>query len=172
MFYYLINRLPVVLGILIVALPFLSRNRIYRTATLFAALNAGVICILFFADIQNSDSDFIDTEAIAFFSVLTLPSLYFASLFLGATIIAQGTQKTTRPLRVVLAVIGGPLLCAYLTPLLFKIIATPLSGMRPSRFWGILKPEIGREFVALIISTAVSVLITIMITRRSERGNG
>lgn len=170
MFYYLLNRSPILFGILILILPLLSRNRTYRTATLFAALNAVAVSILFFADILSSKSGFIDTEAIAYFSVLMLPALYLTSLLLGATIIAHGTLKATEPLRAFLVVIGGAILCAYLTPLLFKAVIL-LDGISASRLRRVLRPEIGHETAALAISTAASALIIILIMRASKNRN-
>ncbi len=171
MFYYLVNRLPLVFGVLILVLPLLSRNRTYRTATSFAALNAGIVSILFFADILRSKSSLIDTEAIAYFSFLMLPALYLTSLLLGATIIAHGARNATKPLRAVLAVIGGAILCAYLTPLLFKVILTLLDGTPASRLRRVLRPENGHETAALAISTAASALIIILVMRASKNWN-
>jgi hypothetical protein len=171
MFYYVVNRLPFAFGVLILVLPFLSRNKTYRTATLFAALNAGIISILFFTDILSSEPSFIDTESIAYFSFLMLPALYLTSLLLGATIIAHGTLNATKLLRAVLVVMGGAILCAYLTPLLFKAFLSLLDGMPASRLIRILRPEIGHETVALAISTAASAVITILIMRASENRN-
>jgi len=168
MFYYFVNRLPLVFGVLILVLPFLSRNRTYRTATLFAALNAGIVSMLFFADILSLKSSFIDTEAIAYFSFFMLPALYLTSLLLGATIIARGALNATKPLRAVLVVIGGAILCAYLTPLLFKTILILLDSMSASRLRRILRPEISRETAALAISTAVSAFIIILTMRVSK----
>lgn len=168
MLHYLLNGLPIIFGILILVLPLLDRNRTYRTATLFAALNAGIVSILFFADILNSNPDFIDTEAIAFFTALTLPALYLASLLLGATVIAHGTLNATNPLRTVLSVAGGAILYAYLTPLLLKAIAILLLSMRTSGLGHFLRPVISHETVALAISTAASAIIIILICRRSR----
>lgn len=171
MFYCVVNRLPLIFGVLILALPFLSRNRTYRTATLFAALNSGIVSILFFADILSSKSSFIDTEAIAYFLFLMLPVFYVISLLLGATVIAHGTPNATKFLRAVPVVMGSAILCASLMPLLFKIVLALLDGMSASRLRRILRPEISRETAALAISTAVSAFIIILTMRASKNRN-
>jgi hypothetical protein len=164
---------PIILGILVLALPLFSRSVIYRTATIFAAANAAIVTMVFFVDILSPRSGFIDGEAIAYYLVLSLPSLYLASLLVGATIVPKGVRNTTAYLRAALTIVGSVVAVVYLTPLIFKIIGALLFGSPRTGLQYYLITKINtstlRPLIALAASALVAATATLIIMRRLQR---
>lgn len=103
--------LPLVLGILILfilvfVVPLLSRNATYRTATLFAGLNAGILVVSLGLD-EWSATRSINIQEMSKFLLATLPRFYIASLIIGAAVIPKYVLLAPKQSRAVVSGLLG-----------------------------------------------------------------
>ncbi|MEE1657344.1 hypothetical protein VB618_14130 [Microvirga sp. CF3062] len=96
----------VVVSPLIVGLPFLSRNRGYRIATLFAGMNAGIVTLSLFINLLRWGSGPTYVDQLHGYFTRALPSLYIASLLVGSTIVSKYYLRTTTRVGASLVTLG------------------------------------------------------------------
>jgi hypothetical protein len=118
----------IVIPSLILGLPFLSRDRIYRIATLFAGMNVGIITFHFFIYALRRDigSRYLNELHIVF--TTTIPVFYIASLIIGSTLIPKYYLESSTRLAGVFATLGV-LLALYLTYIATGLLIWILSFM-------------------------------------------
>lgn len=75
---------PLILGI-----PFLSGNRVYRAATLFAGIDVGIVTLSFLINLLRWGTGPADAGQFHAYFMHALPGFYIASLATGATIVAK-----------------------------------------------------------------------------------
>jgi hypothetical protein len=100
------NGLLTVLGIvflciLVFVLPHLRMSTVYRAATLFAGLNAGILTVSL-ALHDWAVTGRVDREGLTKFLVATLPKWYIASLVIGAAIIPKFILSASTQLRAII----------------------------------------------------------------------
>jgi hypothetical protein len=171
--YSYLNGVPIIFGILILALPLFSKSITYRSATIFAAANAIIVTVVFFVSILRARSRFIDGEAIAYYLALSLPSLYIASLIVGLTVVQKGAKPSTVYVGAAIAIIGSAPLVVYFTPLILKLIGTLMFGSHRTGLRYYLVTEVNRftlpPLITLTVSTFIAATATVIIMRRLQR---
>ncbi len=85
----------IVITPLILGLPFLSRNRVYRVATLFAGINVGIVTLWYFINLLRWGSGPTYADQLHAYFTHSLPSLYIASLVAGSTSVSRYYLNTS-----------------------------------------------------------------------------
>ncbi len=85
----------IVITPLILGLPFLSRNRVYRVATLFAGINVGIVTLWLFINLLRWGSSPTYADQLHAYFTHTLPSFYIASLAVGSTTVLRYYLNTS-----------------------------------------------------------------------------
>lgn len=120
---------------LILGLPFLSRNRTYRVATLFAGMNAGIIILHFFIFALRWDPGSTYLNELHIFFTTSIPVFYIASLIIGSILIPNYYLKSsTRLVRAfaTFSVIIGSYLAYVATGLFIWILTISINEGFPS----------------------------------------
>jgi len=87
------SSLPLIVGILlfltfVFLIPLLSASTVYRTATLFAGLHAGIATTVIFLDIWAMELKF-EWKEVTNYLLIKFPNIYLVSLFSGAIFIPK-----------------------------------------------------------------------------------
>ena len=91
---------------LILGLPLLSRNRVYRTATLFAGMNVGIVALYYFIFALRWDTSSKYLPELYILFTTALPLYYVASLIIGSTIITRYYLTTSTRMGAAFAIFG------------------------------------------------------------------
>lgn len=115
-----------ILGFLVLVLPSLRRDRVYRSATLFAGLNAGIVAIVLFSGllIVGPQPELIRELGSSF--MIPLPSVYLSSLIIGATIVPQYLLSSPSFFRATLVSLISLVVYFLITLLVSRLIWTIL----------------------------------------------
>ena len=139
----------IVLDPLIVALPLLSSNRIYRTATLFAGMNAGIITLAYFISILRWGVDPFSEEEFAAYFTTSLPNLYIVSLMVGSTIVSKYYLNALTRFRATVATLGSFVALYFLAIIISRALGILLIKLTE----GLPSPE----FISETINRAMSI---------------
>lgn len=139
------------LGALMVALPLLSSNKAYRTATLFAGMTTGIISLSYFIHILRWGIGPAGEKDFAVYFMTSLPNLYIASLLVGSTIVSKCYLNASTRFRAAAAILA----CIVALHLLSIIVSRILGILLMTLFEGIPNSE----FLSETISHASTVAI-------------
>ena len=155
----------IVFSPLILGLPFLSRNRVYRAATLFAGMNAGIITLCFFINLLRWGAGPTSADQFHVHFTSSLPNIYITSLVIGSTIVSRYYLDASSQIGAVLATLGTLLafyLFSALTTRLLEVFSITITEGFPSieTLWDIAhyfiitltKPNL--SFLALVFVSA------------------
>jgi hypothetical protein len=120
---------------LILGLPLISLNRIYRTATLFAGMNAGIVTLSLFINLLRWGAGPAHVDQLHRYFTHALPSLYIASLVIGSTIVPRYYLSTTTRVGALLAILGclsGTYILSIITAIGLEILSITIQVGYPS----------------------------------------
>jgi len=115
-----------ILSLLVVVLPSLRRDRIYRSATLFAGLNSGIVVTVLLGELLIAGPDLEIIHELSFSFIIPLPSVYLSSLIIGATIVPKYLLLSPAFFKTTLATLGSLILYYLLLLLVSRLIWTIL----------------------------------------------
>jgi hypothetical protein len=102
-----------ILSPLLLGLPLLSRNRVYRVATLFAGMNTGIVTLSMLINLLRWGAGPTYVDSLHSYFTASFPSHYIASLITGATLVARYYLNTSTRVGTISATIGC-LIAVYL----------------------------------------------------------
>jgi len=111
---------------LILGLPLLSRNRVYRTATLLAGMNAGIVTLFLFIYALRWGIGLTYLDELHTYFTRSLPVYYIASLIIGSTILARYYLTASTRMGAAFAIFGV-MIGFYLTSAVIGVLASILS---------------------------------------------
>jgi hypothetical protein len=157
---------------LFLILPFASSNIAYRTATLFAVMIMVINIVSIFARLFLRLPEFLDPEALGYFSGLFLPVYLGSSLVIGATILPIAVADNKSYAKKLVIVVISTFAFLYLSYAAVPLIGDLLFGMRlrsPSYYF---IPNLQRifssrwDYIHLTVNTALAASATIAIMQR------
>lgn len=135
----------------ILGLPFLSRNRVYRIATLFAGMNVGIVTLSFFINLLRWGIGPAYAGEFQTYFMHSLPSFYIASLTLGATIVSKYYVTASTKIGAISATSG-------------TVIGVYFLGIATAKLLGLLHRTITEGMPSLdIISDMASSFVSVLI---------
>jgi hypothetical protein len=122
------------LGTYVFLIPLLSKNTVYRTATLFAALHTGIATTVIFLDIWAMELKF-EWKDVANFLLGKLPNIYFVSLVVGAIFIRKYVLLASTHRKAVISsvlIVGLHYFLTLLTPGIVRFVSHVYTWGSPS----------------------------------------
>jgi hypothetical protein len=150
---------PLILGI-----PFLSGNRVYRTATLFAGINVGIITLSFLINLLRWGTGPAEVDQFHTYFMHALPGFYIASLATGATIVSKYYLSASTKIGTVTAALAsllGLYMLSVTTGKLLGILHITITEGLPS--FEIISEMMTSLLVALILPN-LSLLVLLFIS--------
>ena len=111
----------IVFSPLVFVLPLLSRNRFYRTGTLFAGMNVGIITLSFFINLLRFGPGPSDEEQFIKYFTTSLPNFYIASFMVGSTIVLKFYLNASTRLGTAAATLGSIMSVYLLTTIVANV---------------------------------------------------
>ncbi|QRM28650.1 hypothetical protein [Microvirga sp. VF16] len=92
---------------LILGLPFLSQNGLYRVATLFAGMNTGIITLSHFINLLRYGSGPTYVDELHAYFIHIFPGIYIASLIVGSTLVFRYYLNASTRSGTILSTLGS-----------------------------------------------------------------
>jgi hypothetical protein len=150
---------PLILGI-----PFLSGNRVYRTATLFAGMNVGIVTLSFFINLLRWGVGPDYEDQFHRYFMHSLPGFYIASLAIGATIVSKyylnASTKSGTLFAALGSLIGLYVLSVATAKLLGLLHITITEGIPSSN----IISEMAGSFLAALAPPDLSLIVLLFIS--------
>jgi hypothetical protein len=164
MFYLYWIGVLLTIGPVLIGLPLLSRNRVYRVATLFAGMNAGIVTLYLFMTLLRWGSGPAYAEQFHAYFTQGLPSLYIGSLAIGSTVIPRYYLNRLTQSGAILATLGslfGVYVCSLIAARLLEIVDIFIKAGLPS--YEILL-DIMNNFLAALFSPSLSFVVLLFVS--------
>lgn len=178
------NALLTVLGIfllfgLVFVLPLLGKGIAYRSATLFAGLNAGILTASLALDVWARTGG-VDQDGFNKFLLNTLPAFYIASLIVGVAAIPRYVLSAPNQARAVISGLIGTIAYYYLALVIVSLIDFTYYAHLNSSLPPGAAPDLAIEFLiwivrpnrffttVMIVSALVSMVGTTTIIQRTN----
>ena len=150
---------PLVLG-----LPFLSRNRVYRIATLFAGMNAGIITLWVFINLLRWGPGPDYAYQLYTFFTSSLVTYYIASLIIGATTISRYYLTSSSRSGALFSGFGslfGVYIISLIIARLLEIFSITIKEGFPSPE---LLSDIANHFLVVLASPDLSLVVLVFVS--------
>lgn len=150
---------PLILGI-----PFLSGNRVYRTATLFAGMNVGIVTLSFFINLMRWGVGHDYEDQFHRYFMHSLPGFYIASLAIGATIVSEYYLNASTKYGALFAALGsliGLYVLSVTTAKLLGLLHIAITEGIPSSN---IISEIAGSFLAALVPPDLSLIVLLVIS--------
>lgn len=167
----------VIIAPLILGLPFLSRNRTYRAATLFAGMNVGIVVLSALIHLLRWGASPTYADELHAYFTHSLPSLYIASLAIGSTAVSRyylNASSRTRAILYTLGTLFGVYILVFIIARLLEILTITIKEGFPtaehlSDIVSHLLVVIASPDLSLVVLTFVSAFIALNGTATAMR---